>query len=92
MTKFSAKKINNGRWEIWEHIEDCKRQVCVMTSNDILDLFNKIVPMEVKEPYMIGNPECEHAWRPWKFNDDFMRCANCPAMQKIKRLVPRIYE
>ena len=92
MTNFSAKKINGDKWEIWEHINKSRRQVCVMTANDILGLFNKIVPRELYEPYMVGDESCKHSWRPWKFNDSFMVCANCPAMQKVKRLVPRGYE
>lgn len=92
MTKFSAKKINGGRWEVWEHIENCKRQVCVMTATDVLKLFNEIVPMEIEEPYLVGDTNCKHSWRPWKFNNNFMICNKCPAMQKIKRLVPKTYE
>ena len=92
MTHFSANKIDGRRWEVWEHIEGCKRQVCVMTADDVLGLFNKVVPMEVWETYMVGNPECKHSWRIWKFNDNFMRCGKCPAMQQVKRLVPSEYE
>lgn len=90
MTKFSAKKISRG-WEIWEHTEKFKRQVCVMTSDDILGLFNETVPRTIEEPYLVGDVNCKHSWRPWKFNDEFMQCANCPAMQKIVRLVPKEY-
>jgi len=96
MTTFSAKKIHRG-WEIWEHVksehtDEFKRQVCVMTSDDILQLFNETVPRVVEEPYMVGNVNCVHAWRPWKFNNNFIRCSNCPAMRKVKKLVPKEYK
>ena len=91
MTKFSSKKIHADKWEIWESVEGCKRQVCVMSANDILQLFNETVPRTIEEPYLIGDPNCNHAWRPWKFNDKFMICAKCPAMQKIIKLVPKEY-
>jgi len=90
MTKFSAKKSKKG-WEIWEHIEGSKRQLCIMTSDDILQLFNETVPRTIEEPYLVGNKDCKHAWRPWKFNNEFMQCARCPAMRKIVRLVPKEY-
>ena len=92
MTKFSSKKIHGNRWEIWEHIDDCKRQVCVMSAEDILELFNDTVPRTVEEPYLKGDVTCTHTWRPWKFNDSFMRCSKCPAMQKITKLVPKEYK
>jgi hypothetical protein len=88
---FSAREYTKGHWEIWEHIPGCKRQVCVMSTNDILELFNGTVPRVVEEPYLKGDLTCKHSWRPWKFNDSFMICANCPAMQKIKKLVPKEY-
>ena len=89
MTKFSSKKLYNNMWEIWEHIEGCKRQVCVMSSDNILQLFNETVPRTIKEPFLLGDPNCKHAWRPWKFNDKFIQCTNCPAMTKVKKLVPK---
>lgn len=64
----------------------------IIDADAVLDMFNQIVPMEIREPFINGNPDCTHAWRPWKFNDKFMICAKCPAMQKIKRLVPKSYE
>lgn len=92
MVNFSAKKIHGDKWEIWEHINGARRQVCVMGVNDILELFNKTVPHEMYEPYIEGDPDCKHTWRPWKFNEHFMVCVKCSARQKIKRLVPRTYE
>jgi hypothetical protein len=91
MVKYSSKKHGN-KWEIWEHQGGFKRLLCYMTADDILQLFNETVPREIEEPFLIGNPECNHAWRPWKFNPIFMQCARCPAMKKIKKLVPREYE
>ena len=88
---FSAIEHTKGYWEIWEHIQGCKRQVCVMSADDILTLFNATVPRVVNEPFLKGDPCCKHAWRPWKFNNDFIQCANCPAMQKVIRLVPKEY-
>lgn len=90
MTTFSSKKTSGG-WEIWEHIEGSKRQMCVMTADDILHLFNETVPRVIEEPYMVGDVDCKHSWRPWKFNDDFIQCANCPAMRKVKKLLPVEY-
>lgn len=92
MVKFNAVNRTGGKWEIWEHIDGCKRQVCVMTSDDILQLFNETVPRTVEEPHLIGDPRCKHAWRPWKFNNNFIQCANCPAMKKIKKLIPKEYK
>ena len=91
MATYSAKK-DKGKWAIWQHENGFKRQICHMTSDDILQLFNETVPREVEEPFLTGNPECAHAWRPWKFNNNFMQCAKCPAMKKIKKLVPREYK
>lgn len=92
MTKFSSKKIHGNRWEIWEHIEGTKHQICVMTSDDILQLFNETVPRTIEEPFLIGDTSCKHAWRPWKFNDKFIICVHCPAMKKIIKLVPKEYK
>ena len=89
--RYSAKK-KGDKWEIWEQAKDFSRLLCYMTSDDILQLFNETVPRTVEEPYLLGNPDCKHAWRPWKFNSDFIQCANCPAMRKVKRLVPRVYK
>ncbi len=91
MTRFSAKEYMN-KWEIWEHIDGSRRQVCVMTSSDILQLFNETVPNTVEELFLVGDPSCKHAWRPWKFNNNFVRCSFCPAMKKIKKLVPKEYK
>lgn len=92
MSKFSVKKIHGDGWELWEHSEGFKRQVCVMTANDILQIFNETVPRTIDEPFVKGDPNCTHAWRPWKFNDNFLVCFKCPAMRKVKRLVPKTYE
>ena len=88
---YSAKKKGN-EWEIWEHADDFSRLLCYMTSDDILQLFNETVPRTIEEPYLLGDVDCVHAWRPWKFNDSFMHCAKCPAMQKIKKLVHKEYK
>lgn len=92
MTKFSAEKLMKNKWEIWEHTNDFKRQVCVMSSNDILQLFNETVPKTVEEPFLLGDTACKHAWRPWKFNSNFIQCSKCPAMKKVKKLVPKEYK
>ena len=92
MSTYSAKKIHGSNWEIWEHTNGFKRQVCVMTSDDILRLFNETVPRTIEEPFLIGDPNCKHAWRPWKFNSDFIKCNNCWAMKKVVKLVPREYK
>ena len=91
MSTYSAKK-EGDKWAIWQHEDGFKRQLCHMTSDDILQLFNETVPREIEEPFMIGNPDCKHAWRPWSFNNNFMQCNLCPAMKKIKKLVPREYK
>ena len=92
MIRFSTVEHTKGYWEIWEHIQDCKRQVCIMSADDILALFNETVPRVVNEPFLKGDPSCKHAWRPWKFNDNFIQCANCSAMQKVVKLVPKEYK
>jgi hypothetical protein len=82
----------DGKWAILEkHESGLIANIIIMTVDEILELFNKTVPRTIKETYLIGDPNCKHAWRPWKFNDDFMQCAKCPAMQKITRLVPQVY-
>jgi len=100
--RYNIKECNNG-WELWENATGCcatsvsgsgfpEKFVCHLTADEILEIFNKTVPRVVEEPYMEGNVDCKHAWRPWKFNSDFIQCANCPAMRKVKRLVPREYK
>lgn len=92
MIRFSAKRYMKDKWEIWEHCEGFQRQVCVMTSDDILQLFNKTVPKTIEEPFLRGDPDCKHAWRPWKFNNNFIQCSFCPAMKKVKKLLPKEYK
>ena len=92
MVKFSAVNRTKDKWEIWEHIEGSKHQICVMTTDDILQLFNETVPRTIEEPYLEGNSECKHTWRPWSSNSGFIRCTRCPAMKKIKKLVPKEYK
>jgi hypothetical protein len=92
MVKYSSKKHGKDQWEIWEHQGGFNRLLCYMSSDDILQLFNETVPRVVEEPFLERNKDCNHAWRPWKFNDSFIQCANCPAMKKTKKLVPRVYK
>lgn len=92
MTTYSAKKIKGNKWSIWQHNDGFKRQLCYMTSEDILQLFNETVPETIEEPFLTGDPNCVHSWRPWAFNDNFVQCSKCPAMKKVKRLVPREYK
>ena len=87
---YSAKK-KGSKWEIWEQANGFNRLICYMTSDDILQLFNETVPRTIEEPFLLGNEDCNHAWRTWKFNDSFIVCNHCPAMKKVKRLVPREY-
>ena len=92
-----------GEWELWENATGPyatavsgngfpERLVCYLTSDEILEIFNETVTRVVEEPYMVGDVNCVHAWRPWKFNSDFIICSNCPAMRKVKRLVPKEYK
>jgi len=103
--RYYIKKHDNGYWEMWENASGVyaattaisgggnpERFICYITADDILDLFNETVPCVVEEPYMEGNPDCKHAWRPWKFNKEFIQCSICPAMKKVKRLVPLEYK
>lgn len=92
MTKFSTVRHGKDKWEIWEHIKGSRRQLCIMSADDILQLFNETVPCVIEEPYMEGNVDCKHSWRPWKFNKEFIHCDRCPAMKKVKRLVPLEYK
>ena len=100
--RYKVKKDDSG-WEIWEQATGIyitsvsgaglpERYVCHMTSDEILEIFNQTVPRTSEEPYMEGNPDCKHSWRPWHFNNKFLICNNCPAMKKVKRLVPRSYD
>ena len=104
--RYNIKKCEDG-WELWKKATDLsithdetstsgiaipERFICHMTSDEILEIFNETVPRVIEEPFMIGDPDCNHAWRPWKFNPEFIQCARCPAMRKVKRLVPREYK
>jgi hypothetical protein len=100
---FRAIKINDNYWEIQTVCTTCTgipdpedehiwATLCYMKLSDIIKLFNEMVPGKIEETYMKGNPDCVHAWRPWKFNDSFMICSKCPAMRKIKKLVPKEYK
>ena len=102
MMRYSVNKCLDG-WELWQKatfdgnstVSGCgfpKRFLCYLTSDEILEIFNETVPRVVEEPYMVGDVNCNHAWRPWKFNSDFIICARCPAMKKVKKLVPREYK
>ena len=96
--QYKVLEVEDGLWSIFkEHpvnISGAKgyQFVCDMTSDEILELFNQTVPRTVEEPFLIGREDCKHSWRPWKFNSAFIICNNCPAMKKVKRLVPRKYE
>lgn len=92
MSKFSAKQHDKDTWEIWEHLDGSKRQICIMSADDILEIFNETVPRVVEEPFLYGDENCKHTWTPWKFNNNFIRCTKCPAMKKVIKLVPREYK
>ena len=92
MPKYEAEKHDKNTWKIWEYQGGFKRLLCYMTSDDILQLFNETVPRTIEEPFLEGDPNCNHAWRMWGFNDKFLQCTRCPAMKKVKRLVPRTYD
>jgi len=102
--RYSVNKCLDG-WELWQNadpnfdenstVSGCgfpKRFLCYLTADEILELFNETVPRVIEEPYMKGDVDCKHAWRPWKFNSDFIICSKCPAMKKVKKLVPRVYK
>jgi len=104
--RYNIKECEDG-WELWTRPTDLaiadyttavsgislpERFVCHLTADEILEIFNETVPRVVEEPYMIGNVDCVHGWRPWKFNSDFIRCDKCPAMRRVKRLVPKEYK
>lgn len=84
----TACRRDDGNFDL---LEDNKFLITV-SRDDILELFNTIVPETIYEPFLLGDTSCKHSWRPWNFNDKFMICSKCPAMQKIKRLVPKQYE
>jgi len=92
MSKYKSEKFGDNKWKIWEHDNGFKRLLCVMTSDDILELFNETVPRTVEEPFLEGDTNCKHAWRVWGFNGNFLQCNHCPAMKKIVKLVPREYK
>jgi len=102
--RYNIKKCSDG-WELWENAADNydatttvsgrgfpESFLCHLTSDEILELFNETVPRVVEESYMVGDVGCVHAWRPWKFNKDFIQCGKCPAMKRVKRLVPKEYK
>jgi hypothetical protein len=101
--RYNIKKCVDG-WELWENATgnyfasavsgtgSPERFMCHMTADEVLEIFNETVPRIIEEPYMVGNVNCKHAWRPWKFNPEFIQCVNCPAMRRVKRLVPKEYK
>ena len=104
--RYNIRKCDGG-WELWEKATDISihygetavsgvglpgRFLCHLTADEILEIFNETVPRVVEEPYMKGDVDCKHTWRPWKFNSDFIICSRCPAMKRVKRLVPREYK
>lgn len=92
MDTYSAEKYGNNLWRIWQHTGEYRRVLCFMTPEDVLKLFNEVMPQTIEAPFLEGDPECTHAWRPWSFNNDFVVCSYCPAMKKVKRLVPKEYK
>jgi len=88
-----VEKTKDGRWAvISRNKKNVVKAVIIMTSEEILELFNKTVPNTIEEPFLTGDPNCKHTWVPWKFNDSFMQCSKCPAMRKIKKLIPKEYK
>lgn len=89
--KYSAKNAGGDNWEIWQSLEHMEgiRQLCKMTTDEIIALYEAVV-QEFKETVLVnGRPDCIHQWVPYKLNDGFKRCCKCPALVKIERLVPR---
>jgi len=88
-----VEKTKDGKWAvIYKNKKNIVKSIIIMTSEDILELFNKTVPNTIEEPFLTGDPNCVHTWKPWAFNDTFIQCTKCPAMKKIKRLVPKVYK
>lgn len=101
--RYSIREGDRG-YELWENatgiydwptaVSGCghpDRYLGDITPEEALHIFNEVVPASVTEPFMTGDKDCKHAWRPWKFNDNFIQCAHCPAMQKVIKLVPKEY-
>ena len=92
--KYKAIKSNTeNTWELWQiDYENGSKFLCCMTLGDILQIFNETVPETIEEPFITGDPDCIHSWRPWAFNGHFIQCSKCSAMKRVKRLVPREYK
>jgi hypothetical protein len=90
---YSSEKIDENRFKIWQHVEGSfGRVVCEMSMEDILKLYESVVPEYQEEILVKGDPDCKHSWRPYHFNNHFKLCNDCNAIMKIKRLVPREFK
>lgn len=89
---YSSEKVGKDSFRIWQHIKNFKRVVCEMTTEDIMELYESVIPEYKEELFVKGDPECKHTWRPYHLNDKFKLCNKCEAIMKITRLVPRRYE
>lgn len=88
-----TEKTPDGRWVILQKNENgLLTNLVVLTEDEVLEVFNQTVPRTIEEPFMEGDPKCKHAWRKWGFNDAFIQCNKCPAMRKVKRLLPKEYK
>ena len=89
--RYSVKKLSDDRWELWQSLEHMEgtRRVCDITTEEIMALYEEVVP-EFKETILVaGEPSCRHLWVPYKINHSLKMCTNCSAMIKIERLIPR---
>jgi len=88
---FSAEKLGNDKFRIWQHENGFKRVICDMTTEDVMKLYESVVPEYKEEIFVKGDPKCKHSWRPYHLNNNFKLCNNCDAILKIHRLIPRRY-
>jgi hypothetical protein len=63
-----------------------------ITTENIMELYEKAVPDYKEEVFVEGDPNCKHQWKAYALNDKFKLCHNCDAILKIIRLVPRRYD
>lgn len=91
--KYTAEKVKTDVWRIQQHVKgQFKRVICEMTTEDIMELYESVVPEYKEEIFVKGNPNCKHRWAPYSLNNHFKLCRDCSAMLKIHRLVPRRYD
>jgi hypothetical protein len=81
---------NKGNWDLWEHIDGSRRRLGEIDPDDVMGMFNNLIGEDNADVLMEGDPNCYHAYRPWKFDRKYIKCNNCDRVMIIKKAIPRI--